>query len=171
MEPTLGEKIKRARRDRGLTLRQLADETGVNHTIISRIENGEREASATALLKICTYLDLLNDADAELAVRGIKTGDLVIDSPALDADDVKKLQSIARKLARAPKDKRRLALAMMAGAVADIVPLLTQGEPASMAGSLTVMAIDEATGTPTVTIVTDGEESSALLQRVKAFVK
>ena len=52
------------------------------------------------------------------------------------------------------------------------VPVLTKGEPAqAMAGDLTLMVIDEATGLPTVTIVTSGEETQALMQRVSAFHK
>jgi hypothetical protein len=49
------------------------------------------------------------------------------------------------------------------------VPMLTKDAPQSMPGELTLMVIDAATGLPTVTIVTAGDEAQALAQRVAAF--
>lgn len=37
---TLGEKIRKARRDQKLTLRQVADKSGISNPLISQIENG-----------------------------------------------------------------------------------------------------------------------------------
>jgi transcriptional regulator with XRE-family HTH domain len=120
MQQSLGEKIRKARRGKGLTQRELAKEVGVDHTIISRIESNDREASPAAILQLCTFLELWADADAELSSRGIMTHDIVVDSPRLSDDDRRQLATIERKLARLPEDRRRVALAAMAGVVAGV---------------------------------------------------
>lgn len=117
---TLGEKIRKERRARGMTQRDLAGETGVEHTIISRIESGNRDASPEALLRLCIFLDMRADADAELAARGIPSGDLITDVPNLPEEDQKKLAAIQRKPARLSPDKRSLALSAMAGVISGI---------------------------------------------------
>lgn len=55
----LAERLKNAREEKGLSLRQLADKIGISHTEISRIENGMRaNFSFLILIKLCKELDI-----------------------------------------------------------------------------------------------------------------
>lgn len=54
----IGEQIKKAREEKGLSQRQLAKIAGTNSSGLSKIEAGEREPSLKILKKICRYMDL-----------------------------------------------------------------------------------------------------------------
>jgi transcriptional regulator with XRE-family HTH domain len=49
--PELGDAIRKAREDKGLSQRQLGKASGVDYSNISRIENGERSAPDVATLQ------------------------------------------------------------------------------------------------------------------------
>ena len=54
----LGEVLRGARRQRGMTLRDLSAEARVSLGYISEIERGQKEASSELLASLCTALDL-----------------------------------------------------------------------------------------------------------------
>lgn len=58
-EYTLGSVIKRARKEKGLTLRKLANNIGISHPYLSQLENGHNtNPSNEVLLKLSEGLDL-----------------------------------------------------------------------------------------------------------------
>lgn len=68
----LGERLRAARRAKGLTLRDLAAQIGVSASLLSQVENGKSQASVTNLHALVTALDITLDelfaAEAERAV-------------------------------------------------------------------------------------------------------
>lgn len=54
----LGDRIRSARRKRGLTLKQLGFEIGVDHSQISRIERGENTRVSHNVQKLCNFLHI-----------------------------------------------------------------------------------------------------------------
>lgn len=67
---TIGTTIKKMRKARGLSVRKLAELSGVSHPYLSQIENGRNNASPTILIKLakglqCDYLFLLGVAGYE----------------------------------------------------------------------------------------------------------
>lgn len=54
---TIGEQIAQLRSKRGLSIRQLANLSGVNYTNIGKLERGEYNASMAVITKILTALD------------------------------------------------------------------------------------------------------------------
>jgi transcriptional regulator with XRE-family HTH domain len=52
------DKVKRFRKERVLTIRELADEAGVSKTTISNIENGQSEAYPSTIRKLARALDV-----------------------------------------------------------------------------------------------------------------
>jgi transcriptional regulator with XRE-family HTH domain len=57
----LGAKLRTLRERHGLTVRKLAEEFGVEHSHISRIENGTKRPSSDLILKIARYFDVTTD--------------------------------------------------------------------------------------------------------------
>lgn len=55
---TLGEVLRAARMERGLTLREVSAEALVSLGYISEIERGQKEASSELLASICAALDI-----------------------------------------------------------------------------------------------------------------
>lgn len=55
-EKTVGERTRRLRAERGLTLDQLAEVSGVSRAMISRIERGEASPTASLLARLCSAL-------------------------------------------------------------------------------------------------------------------
>lgn len=71
MSKNVGELIRKRRTALGLMLIELAEQSGVSVAHLSRIENGERTATADALLKLAAPLrlktnDLLKQAGMEV---------------------------------------------------------------------------------------------------------
>ena len=62
----LGENIKRARKEAGVTQKELAERLQVYPKDISRWENGEHTLSAITLAKICKELNASADEILEL---------------------------------------------------------------------------------------------------------
>lgn len=52
----IGEIVKKARISKGLTIKQLAERSGVNPTTISRVENDKRRPSIDAYFKLLDAL-------------------------------------------------------------------------------------------------------------------
>jgi transcriptional regulator with XRE-family HTH domain len=55
---TLGEKIRKLRHDRKMTLRDIAEKTGYSKALISRIENDSVSPSINSLVKIAQALEI-----------------------------------------------------------------------------------------------------------------
>lgn len=55
---TLGEVLRAARMERGLTLREVSAEARVSLGYISEIERGQKEASSELLASLCAALDM-----------------------------------------------------------------------------------------------------------------
>lgn len=69
---TLGEVLRAARMERGLTLREVSADARVSLGYISEIERGQKEASSELLASICSALDMplsavLSEASAAIA--------------------------------------------------------------------------------------------------------
>lgn len=71
MSNTIGSMVRDLRKARGVTLRQLAEEVGVNFASLSNIENGRSTGSADTLEKIAEALNA--DVDILLGKAGHKT--------------------------------------------------------------------------------------------------
>ncbi|MEL7563391.1 MAG: cupin domain-containing protein [Dehalobacterium sp.] len=54
----LGERIKTIRKERGMTLQSLADETGLSIAFISKVERGLTSPTFSAILEICKALEV-----------------------------------------------------------------------------------------------------------------
>ena len=52
------DKVKRLRKERVLTIRELANEAGVSKTTISNIENGQSEAYPSTIRKLARALEV-----------------------------------------------------------------------------------------------------------------
>ena len=62
----IGETIRGLRKDRGLTLKQMARRTGLSVSLLSQIERAESSASISSLYKVATALDVrIQDLFAE----------------------------------------------------------------------------------------------------------
>ncbi|HBF31526.1 XRE family transcriptional regulator [Rhizobium sp.] len=56
LNSTISERLKALRTAKGLTLDQLADQSGVSRAMISRIERGEASPTASLLARLCSAL-------------------------------------------------------------------------------------------------------------------
>lgn len=54
----LGKKIKIVRRQRGLTLKNIEEKTGVHYTHISKMERGDCKLLSKNLLTVCNFLHI-----------------------------------------------------------------------------------------------------------------
>ncbi|MGH3423864.1 MAG: helix-turn-helix domain-containing protein [Nocardioidaceae bacterium] len=77
LREVFGEVLRRARRDRGRTLRTVAQASRVSLAYLSEIERGQKEASSEILGAVCTalgisVLDLVTQAHHDLAVRELR---------------------------------------------------------------------------------------------------
>jgi len=53
---SLGERVKKAREKKGLSLRQLAAHCNVDHSVIAKIEKGERNITISTLFELASGL-------------------------------------------------------------------------------------------------------------------
>lgn len=60
-QSSLGDRLRRARRAKGYSLRELAAEIGVSASLLSQVENGKSQASVTNLHALVTRLDITLD--------------------------------------------------------------------------------------------------------------
>lgn len=54
----IGEKLKKIREDKGLTLREVADKTGIHFTYIGKLENGQHKANLEMINKLCKFYNI-----------------------------------------------------------------------------------------------------------------
>lgn len=92
MNQRTGQLIRQARMERGLSLRALASEVGLHFTHLSKIENGQDEASEDSLLRLSESLGL--DADLLLGEAGHRAvpfrlaGDIAAGNPLEAMEDI-----------------------------------------------------------------------------------
>lgn len=85
MERSTGERIRKGRALRGMTLRELADKVGVSHTHISNLERGGKEITGATLIALSEALDLPIDYF------------VCQDTPAVEAVSFRKLKAFSSK--------------------------------------------------------------------------
>ncbi len=56
-----GEKLRILRKQRGLTIRELADKLDVHNTYVNKLETGKRSPSANIILKVIQFFDVSAD--------------------------------------------------------------------------------------------------------------
>lgn len=69
-EETFGDMMKRARTEKGLSLRQLQKETGIQWSLLQMIESATRPATLNVAYLIAKELSLEKEAALEAAYRG-----------------------------------------------------------------------------------------------------
>jgi transcriptional regulator with XRE-family HTH domain len=108
----LGKIIKQQRLISGLTLRELADSSGVSSSHIGRIERGERYPSARALRRIAGHLGF---EESELfSLAGYFSPQPQTVAEERDAASRSQLDPlVARALAQEPVEIQRLALVIL----------------------------------------------------------
>lgn len=103
---TLGEKIRSARKDKGITQKQLADLINVKHNSISDWESDKHKPDVDSLEKICDILDL-NPSDLlgqkNVIDNGTIVGKIMDDQDAIDMMEKfysldKEVQTIIRRV-------------------------------------------------------------------------
>jgi len=77
----LGSAIRRRREERGLSLRDVADETGVSASTLSRIENGTGKPDADNIARLASWLDMPIERVMHHAERGVADPNPVVYYP------------------------------------------------------------------------------------------
>lgn len=117
----LGQRIRRLRAERQLTLADLSEETGLSRGFLSQVENGQTKTSLSALYRIAkglkTTAPKLLSEGAEPLVSVVRGGD----GPWFAADSAMPLQR-ARSLTSTPRTRIEVREA--------IIPVGFQTEPA-----------------------------------------
>jgi transcriptional regulator with XRE-family HTH domain len=87
--PQIGERLRASRRERGLSLRDLAERLGVSPSLISQIERGRANPSVSTLYAIVSELDVSLD-DLLFDRRSVERPDAAPRTPA-EASDARPL--------------------------------------------------------------------------------
>ena len=58
IEPSIGNLLQNLRKERKLSLRKVADHIGIDVSLLSKIENGERQIQAYQLSRIAEFLNV-----------------------------------------------------------------------------------------------------------------
>jgi transcriptional regulator with XRE-family HTH domain len=77
----LGSAIRRRREEQGLSLRDVADETGVSASTLSRIENGTGKPDADNIARLAAWLDMPIERVMHHAQRGVADPNPVVYYP------------------------------------------------------------------------------------------
>jgi transcriptional regulator with XRE-family HTH domain len=106
----LGSKLKEIRRGQGVTLQQIADQTGLSKSFVSQIETGSANPSIASLKKITDVLGVPLGALFTNSENG--NGDLYAGgaSPGLDRGEVRVVRRDRRKMLVEPGKKGRMYL-------------------------------------------------------------
>jgi transcriptional regulator with XRE-family HTH domain len=132
---TLGERIRRFRRQGGLSLKQMADATHISLGFLSMLENNKHDISIGKLLRIASFLSV--------DIRALM--------PALD------LPTVIHTPANAPRERVRLAEGNVE------ISVLTNGEATSMLPMVVALQPGATLGEPSshhgqeFTLILDGE--------------
>lgn len=102
----LGQRLRTARRERGVSLQDVADESGLSKSFISQVELGRSAASLGTLKRICAVLDMpiwpLLDDDTGLAADDV--------GPDSDGGHVVIVRHDERKVRRYPGSSTDIAM-------------------------------------------------------------
>lgn len=120
---TIGQKFRVARRKLGMTQRQLGTAVGIDHSVISRIESDDADATPDSIMRIATWLaaqdkslaTLAEDAEAELITAGVIHVPLQAEVPGVSKDEQRRMAAIERRLWRLSPDTRKVAFAAVEG--------------------------------------------------------
>lgn len=63
----LGERLRRTRKNSGMTLKELNTATGVSHSQISRIERGQFKGESKNVQILCEFLNIAVDQNSRLS--------------------------------------------------------------------------------------------------------
>ena len=100
----LGDKIRRARLGKGMTLKSLGYRVGVDHSQISRYERGQVIRVGKNLQKICTFLQIDDDLD-RFSGGGVSLGkkvdELLLLAPESEPAVVKLVEALEELLTAA----------------------------------------------------------------------
>lgn len=83
---TLGERLKKARKRRGLSQAQVFDLTQISDKAISRYENNTADPSPEAILKLCRLYDV--STEYILGLTDVISGSSDVSSDSIDKDDM-----------------------------------------------------------------------------------
>ncbi|AAK79909.1 transcriptional regulator with XRE-family HTH domain [Clostridium acetobutylicum] len=75
----LGENLKKLRKEKGLTQRQLAGETGLSVSIISKLEEGKKTGSIETLQTLSNYFNVTVDELSENKSANIDKKEYAVD--------------------------------------------------------------------------------------------
>jgi transcriptional regulator with XRE-family HTH domain len=89
--PGIGERLRDARRARGLSLRELAKRLGVSPSLISQIERGTARPSVSTLFRLVAELDVSLD-EILFGLRGSPTSDRDVEDPVQRAHDRQRIR-------------------------------------------------------------------------------
>lgn len=81
MTPEIGSRVREVRKQRGLSLRKLAESIGVSPSLISQIENGKTQPSVQTLYAIVNQLDLSVDELMAVPPRSAPSSRPVVKTP------------------------------------------------------------------------------------------
>lgn len=113
LDAVLGERVRRVRRERGLSQTALAEQLGITFQQVQKYENGSNRISALVLVRLAAALDvsvhvLLSDLDESPAERADPTPDgqldrLIAAFQSIESADVRfAVLSIVENLAADP---------------------------------------------------------------------
>ena len=95
IDRTVGANIKRMRKRGGFTQESIARYLGIDQTLVSKIENGQRSIGVSALEALCDLffctLDDLTDADASVSLAAV-----AFRADGVSADDLHAVAAIGR---------------------------------------------------------------------------
>jgi transcriptional regulator with XRE-family HTH domain len=115
----LGAKLKEIRRGQGVTLQQIADQTGLSKSFVSQIETGAANPSIGSLKKITDVLGVPlgalftngeNGSSDSSASSGFANGPNAVSSPADSSGEVRVVRRNRRKMLIEPGKKGKMYL-------------------------------------------------------------
>jgi transcriptional regulator with XRE-family HTH domain len=102
-----GEKLRRLRAERGITLKGMAAELGVSPAYLSALEHGRRGRPAHALvIAICAQLNIIwDEADELLRLARLSHPRIAVDTAGLSPDATELANLLAERIRKLPAEK------------------------------------------------------------------
>jgi transcriptional regulator with XRE-family HTH domain len=96
-----GEKVRKLRKQRGITLKKMADDLGLSSAYLSSLERGHRGRPAPGLImQICGYFDLIwDDAEALKGLAELSHPRIVVDTANLSPKATELANILATRIA------------------------------------------------------------------------
>lgn len=97
-----GERVRQLRTDKGVSLKQMADELEISSAYLSALEHGHKGLPSPMLLRqICTYFGLIWDAAEEMErLAAISDPRVIVDTAGMSPDHTLLANLLARDIAR-----------------------------------------------------------------------